>query len=451
MNDHPVIIVGAGLAGSLMAIYLAQKGLAVEIFESRPDMRKADISAGRSINLALSDRGILPLKEVGIVHKVLSEGVKMPGRMLHSTDGQLQFAPYGKDDSQYINSISRGGLNQLLMTEAESYEKVRIHFNKKCVKVDFDAISVEVEDYKTKERVIFKGCTIIGGDGANSSVRNALEATYSDHKSTVDWLDHGYKELSMPPSKVGAFALEKNALHIWPRGNYMLIALPNADASFTCTLFFPNKGPISFESLDNPEKVQAFFEEQFADALPHLENLQQEFAENPVGKLGTLKCYPWIKNDAAVLIGDSAHAIVPFYGQGMNASFEDCRILNQCIEKHGVGNWAEAYQTYQRLRKENGDAIGDLAIENYYEMRDHVADPIFRKKRVLEHHLENTYDDYHSKYSLVTFQPQIPYSVARSLGNKQDAFLMNLCRGSEDTASMNVENIYHQLKALKDG
>jgi kynurenine 3-monooxygenase len=255
----------------------------------------------------------------------------------------------------------------------------------------------------------------------------------------------------MPPSKEGAFALEKNALHIWPRGNYMLIALPNADASFTCTLFFPNQGPISFESLDNPEKVQAFFEEQFADALPHLDNLQQEFAENPVGKLGTLKCYPWIKSEAAVLIGDAAHAIVPFYGQGMNASFEDCRVLNQCIDKHGVGNWAAAYKEYQQLRKENGDAIGDLAIENYYEMRDHVADPIFRKKRVLEHQLENTYEDYHSKYSLVTFRPEIPYAVARALGNKQDRYLMDLCEATADTSSLNIETIYHQLKALQDG
>lgn len=450
MNNHPVIIVGAGLAGSLMAIYLAQKGLSVEIFERRSDMRKADMIAGRSINLALSDRGILPLKEVGVAHKVLSEGVQMPGRMLHAIDGQLQFAPYGKDDSQYINSISRGGLNQLLMTEAESYEKVRIHFNKKCTKVDFDAISVEVEDYNTNEKSTLQGCTIIGGDGANSSVRNALEAVYPSHQSTVDWLNHGYKELTMPASKEGAFALEKNALHIWPRGNYMLIALPNSDASFTCTLFFPNQGPISFASLDNPEKVQAFFEEQFADALPHLDNLQQEFAENPVGKLGTLKCYPWIKSEAAVLIGDAAHAIVPFYGQGMNASFEDCRVLNQCIDKHGVGNWAAAYKEYQQLRKENGDAIGDLAIENYYEMRDHVADPIFRKKRVLEHQLENTYEDYHSKYSLVTFRPEIPYAVARALGNKQDRYLMDLCEATSDTSSLNIETIYHQLKALQD-
>jgi len=449
MEKAPVIIVGAGLAGSLMAIYLAQKGLAVEIFESRPDMRKTAISAGRSINLALSDRGILPLQEVGVLDKVMAEAVKMPGRMLHSVEGNLQFAPYGKDSSQYINSISRGGLNQLLMTEAESYPDVNIHFNQKCTDINFDTCTITIEDYTTKEIQTFTGCTIIGGDGANSSVRNALEKEMEDYKANVDWLEHGYKELSIPPMDNADFALEKNALHIWPRGNYMLIALPNADGSFTCTLFFPYHGAISFESLDSPEKVQAFFEEQFGDAVPHLVHLQEEFANNPVGKLGTLKCYPWIHSDKAALIGDAAHAIVPFYGQGMNASFEDCRVLNACIEKHGVGNWAAAYKAYQDLRKINGDAIGNLAVENFYEMRDHVANPTFRKKRTLEHILENTYDDYHSKYSLVTFQPEVSYAVARDLGNQQDALLMALCKDTEEVESLDIPSIYEQLKALK--
>jgi len=449
MEKAPVIIVGAGLAGSLMAIYLAQKGLTVELYESRPDMRKTDISAGRSINLALSDRGILPLQEVGIAEKVLAEGVKMPGRMLHAKDGALQFAPYGKDESQYINSISRGGLNQLLMTEAEAYDNVSIFFNQRCIAVDLEQTTITVEDYNTKEQKTVKGCTIIGGDGANSAVRNAMEQQIDGYEASVDWLEHGYKELTIPPMQGNGFALEKNALHIWPRGSYMLIALPNADGSFTCTLFFPNKGTVSFESLDTPEKVQAFFEEEFKDAIPHLVNLQEEFTNNPVGKLGTLKCYPWIQNDKAVLIGDAAHAIVPFYGQGMNASFEDCRFLNQCIEKHGVGNWAAAYKEYETLRKNNGDAIGDLAVENFYEMRDHVADPTFRKKRTLEHKLENTYDDYHSKYSLVTFQPQIPYAVARELGNRQDALLMDLCKDIDDVQTLNLNEVYQQLKMLK--
>lgn len=449
MEKAPVIIVGAGLAGSLMAIYLAQKGLSVEIFESRPDMRTTEISAGRSINLALSDRGILPLEEVGLSDKVMAEAVKMPGRMLHAKDGTLKFAPYGKDSSQCINSISRGGLNQLLMTEAEAYEQVTLHFNQKCIEVDLKNKTITIEDHQTKQTKTIQGCTIIGGDGANSAVRAAMEQQIDSYNTSVDWLEHGYKELSIPPMENASFALEKNALHIWPRGNYMLIALPNADGSFTCTLFFPYKGVVSFESLNTPEKIQAFFEEQFGDAVPHLVDLQEEFANNPIGKLGTLKCYPWIKNDAAVLIGDAAHAIVPFYGQGMNASFEDCRVLNACIEEHGIGNWTAAYEAYQKLRKRNGDAIGDLAIENFYEMRDHVADPIFRKKRELEHALENAYDDYHSKYSLVTFQPQISYAIAKQLGNQQDALLMDICKNVPDINTLDIESIYTQLKALK--
>ncbi len=448
MEKAPVIIVGAGLAGSLMAIYLAQKGLAVEVFESRPDMRKVDISAGRSINLALSNRGSWPLSEVGVLDQVMQEGVKMPGRLIHAKDGQTQFAPYGKDDTQYISSISRGGLNQLLMTAAEQYEQVNFHFNQRCLDVDLEAVTVTVEDYHSKEQRMVKGCTIIGGDGANSAVRQSMAAQLEDFEEQVDWLKHGYKELSIPATEEG-FALDKNALHIWPRGDYMLIALPNADGSFTCTLFFPYQGEPSFESLNSPEQVQAFFEAEFADAVPHLKNLQEEYKDNPVGKLGTLRCYPWVCRGAAALIGDAAHAIVPFYGQGMNASFEDCRILNACIDKHGVGNWEAAFAEYQTLRKENGDAIGRLAVENYYEMRDHVADPTFRKKRTLEHRLENQYDDYHSKYSLVTFQPDVPYATALDLGNRQDALLMALCAKVDDLEAINLEETYQQLKALQ--
>jgi kynurenine 3-monooxygenase len=449
MENAPVIIVGAGLAGSLMAIYLAQKGLAVEVFESRPDMRQVDISAGRSINLALSNRGSWALSEVGVLDQVMQEGVKMPGRMLHSKDGQTQFAPYGKDDSQYINSIPRGGLNQLLMTAAEAYEQVTFHFNKRCVAVDLDNTTITVEDFISKEQTTIKGATIIGGDGANSAVRQAMEQQIEGYEAQVDWLEHGYKELSIPATENQGFALDKNALHIWPRGAYMLIALPNADGSFTCTLFFPYEGEPSFASLDTPQKVQAFFEEEFADAVPHLKNLQAEYQANPVGKLGTLTCYPWVHQGKAALIGDAAHAIVPFYGQGMNASFEDCRVLNACIDQAGLGNWEAAFARYQTLRKKNGDAIGRLAVENYYEMRDHVADPTFRKKRMLEHQLENTYEDYHSKYSLVTFQPQVPYSVALDLGNRQDQLLMDLCAKLDDMDAINLEQVYQQLKALR--
>lgn len=449
MQNKPVLIVGAGLAGSLMAINLAKKGLQVVVYESRPDMRKTTISAGRSINLALSDRGIKALEEVGVAKKVLDEAVPMPGRMLHSKEGDLKFAPYGRDETQYINSIPRGGLNKLLITEAEKYENVNFYFNQACVAIDWDKTAITVEDYHTKEQTTIEGQTIIGGDGANSAVRNALVNQIEGYQHQTEWLEHGYKELNIPPTASGGFAIEKNALHIWPRGEYMLIALPNADGSFTCTLFFPNEGPTSFASLDTPEKIQQFFEQEFGDAVPLLDDLVREFQENPVGKLGTLHCNNWIYEGKAVLVGDAAHAIVPFYGQGMNASFEDCRALNACIEEHGTNDWAKVYQDYFERRKANGDAIGTLAVENFYEMRDHVANPIFRRKRELEHQLENTYDDYHSKYSLVTFKPDVPYARALELGNQQDRFLMDLCDKNPDISTLDIQQVYEQVKALR--
>ncbi len=450
MSDLPVIIVGAGLAGSLMAIYLAKKGLKVAVYESRPDMRKTVMSAGRSINLALSDRGILALQEAGIADQVLLKAIPMPGRMIHSQKGDLSFSPYGKDSSQHINSISRGGLNELLMTEAEKYKEVSFYFNQKCIDVDFKQCCITVENPNNQEVKTIKGQTIIGGDGANSAVRTALCEQVEEATATVEWLEHGYKELNIPPIANRGFALEKNALHIWPRGHYMLIALPNPDGSFTCTLFFPHKGKISFEGLNSSEKVQAFFEEQFGDAVPHLKELLHEFENNEVGLLGTLSCTHWVYEDKAVLIGDAAHAVVPFYGQGMNASFEDCRVLSACIDKYGLGNWSEIYAAYFDLRKANGDAIGKLAVENFYEMRDHVADPVFQKKRSLEHLLENTFEDYHSKYSLVTFCPQIDYKTAQDWGNKQDAFLMDFCKDIDDIKRVDLIALFPLLQQLKN-
>lgn len=448
MNQKPVIIVGAGLAGSLMAIYLAQKGMKVIVLESRADMRKETMSAGRSINLALSDRGIMALKDVGIDTVVLSESVRMHGRMLHAKDNALKFAPYGKDDSQYINSISRGGLNMILMTEAEKFEHVQLLFGAKCKEIDFENNRLSYEN-EEKELNSLDFSIVIGADGANSAVRAAIQKNQDSATEAVHWLDHGYKELSIPAGKNGSFRIERNALHIWPRGDYMLIALPNNDGSFTCTLFFPMQGPKSFEGLDSPEKIDAFFKEDFPDAYELIPDLISEFQTNPVGKLGTLKCYPWIVENKVCLIGDAAHAIVPFYGQGMNASFEDCRILNECIEQFGIGNWSDIFKSYQDRRKLNGDAIGALAIENFYEMRDHVADPTFRMKRNIEFQLENKFSDYHSKYSLVTFQPEISYQYAKELGNLQDQFLLEACKGIHDESALDLDHLYRQLKSIK--
>jgi kynurenine 3-monooxygenase len=447
MQDQPhILISGAGLAGSLMSIYLAKKGWKVDIYESREDMRTVEMSAGRSINLALSNRGIKALEGVDLGDEIMKEAVKMPGRMLHDREGKLTFAPYGKDDSEYINSISRAGLNKMLMSAAER-EGVKIHFNQKVLSVDFNAKTITTEDSESGAIHTVKGDLIIGGDGAASAIRQSMEKQLEGYQSHVDWLTHGYKELTIPPAEGGGFRIEKHALHIWPRGQYMLIALPNFDGSFTCTLFFPNEGEVSFEGLDSPEKVKTFFEQEFADAIPHIPNLVHEFMTNPVGKLGTLKCFPWKYKDSAVLIGDAAHAVVPFYGQGMNASFEDCRVLNECIEAHGT-DWEKVLNAYQEARKINGDAIGDLAVENYYEMRDHVADPTFRKKRALEYILESKFEDYHSKYSLVTFHPEVPYAVAKEKGNKQDAYLMDFCKDLETIDEVDHQAVYEALKGL---
>jgi kynurenine 3-monooxygenase len=442
-----IIIAGAGLAGSLMSIYLAKRGWKVDIFENRSDMRKTTNYAGRSINLALSHRGIQALKELGLEEFILEEAVKMPGRMIHDTLGNQFYAPYGRNENEFINSISRSGLNKILMTAAEQYENVRIFFNHEVQELDFNTKKLTVKDLETgKNKEIFADL-IIGADGANSAIRHSMQKNIPNFQSHIEWLEHGYKELSIPANADGSFRLDKNALHIWPRGYYMMIALPNHDGSFTCTLFFPNEGPDSFATINTADKINDFFKREFPDAVPHLIDLEHEFLHNPVGKLGTLKCFPWKAGDAAVLIGDAAHAVVPFYGQGMNASFEDCRVLNDCINKYGT-DWKLVLEEYESLRKINGDAIGDLAVENFYEMRDHVANPVFQRKRKLELLIENQFSDYCSKYALVTFRPDLPYSYALSQGNKQDEYLMKLCENLESVDGLDYEKIYKELKAL---
>jgi kynurenine 3-monooxygenase len=448
-SNQKIIIVGAGLAGSLLSIYMARRGFQVEVYEKRPDMRQADISAGRSINLALSHRGIRALERADIAEQILKDAIPMKGRMLHSVAGELTYVPYGKDDSEYINSISRGGLNIALMNIAESYENVSLTFNQACESVDFEAGTLVLKDATSGESRQIKGDVIIGADGAGSAIRAALDKKLkgqNDFQNSTEFLAHGYKELTIPPGEAGAFQIDKHSLHIWPRGSYMLIALPNLDGSFTCTLFFPNEGDNSFATLDTPEKVKAFFEETFADAVPYLADLTQEFFDNPTGLLGTVRCYPWHFEDKAALVGDAAHAIVPFYGQGMNASFEDCIDFDECLAKYGDQGWQKVFEEYQALRKANADAIATLAIENFYEMRDGVADPAFLRKRQLERILENKYDDYHSKYSMVTFNPAITYAEAHARGNRQNEFLLEICRNVDSVDELNVDEIYEQLK-----
>lgn len=460
MKKEKVIIIGAGLAGSLLSIYLAKRGIETEVYESRGDMRMEKMSAGRSINLALSDRGIAALREVGMDEYMLREAIPMHGRMIHALDGATKLLPYSGRKGEYINSVSRGGLNIALIDEADKYEESKFFFNRKCV--DFDCASGEalIENAETGERDIIKGDTLIATDGAGSAVRRAMlnnRGCVERFNFDQSWLEHGYKELSIPPvsefsrnlpeTANGEFLLEKNALHIWARHQFMMIALPNFDGSFTCTLFLAFEGENGFENLKDENSVVEFFQKQFPDALPLMPDLTKEFFENPTGNLGTIKCFPWNIGGRSLLLGDSAHAVVPFYGQGMNASFEDCRVLDSLIEKHEF-NWEKIFEEYANARKINTDAIADLAVENFYEMRDAVADPVFQRKRQLETLLEQTFPDYFSKYSMVTFREDLPYSVAKEKGNAQDKLLMEICAGINNVSELDLNEVLEKVKNI---
>ena len=454
-----VIIVGAGLAGSLLSIYLARRGFAVDVFEARPDMRKTEIAAGRSINLALSDRGIAALREIGMDEYMLAEAVPMYGRMIHSVSGETRLLPYSGRKGEYINSVSRAGLNIALMNEAEKHADVQFIFNQRCVGFNADVGEVIFENGRT-----MRSDTVVATDGAGSAIRHAMQESVPGFKTSEIFLEHGYKELHIPPG-TAADLIEKNALHIWPRHRFMMIALPNSDGSFTCTLFLatksspPYEGGVaaasadtvladsSFEDLTDSQSVIDFFEREFPDAVPLMPTLIEDFFHNPTGQLGTIKCWPWNIEGKALLLGDSAHAMVPFYGQGMNCAFEDVRVLDGLIEKYG-DDWSTVFEKYGELRKENTDAIQDMAEENFYEMRDATADPVFQRKRELETRLEQTYPDYFSKYSMVTFREDLPYSVAKQKGNAQDELLMSICRDAGSITELSLDAVMTRIRDL---
>ncbi len=452
-----VTIIGAGLAGSLLAIYLAKRDMHVTVFEARGDMRLAETAAGRSINLALSDRGIAALREVGMDDYMLAESIPMNGRLIHTVSGETKLLPYSGRKGEYINSISRGGLNIALIDEAEKYSNVQFVFSEKCVGFNCRSGEAEFESGRT-----IRADALFATDGAGSKVRLAMEKQISGFRSSSVFLDHGYKELHIPPGNAAdKFLIEKNALHIWPRNKFMMIALPNFDGSFTCTLFLAKSanetaGESSFDQLTDDSAVLKFFEREFPDALPLMPTLVEDFFTNPTGDLGTLKCWPWNVEGKALLLGDSAHAMVPFYGQGMNCAFEDVRVLDQLIEKQSAANaantdldWQGIYEEYGKLRKPNTDAIQDMAEENFYEMRDAVADPVFQRKRELETKLEQTFPDYFSKYSMVTFREDMPYSEAKRRGNAQDAMLMNICSEVSDVHYIDAEEVMKKLTGIK--
>ena len=447
-----VTIVGAGLVGSLLSIYLSKRGYQVKVYERRGDMRKEDMVAGRSINLALSDRGIKALEEVGVMDEIRKIAIPMHGRFIHNADGTTAFQPYGKQ-GQFINSVSRGDLNKKLMDLAEK-NGVEIFFNEKCDTIDWKNNKVSFEntiDYPASAKATAgRRLTTIdfqllfGADGAYSAARLEYMLNHDHFDYQQFYIDFGYKELHIPAGQRGEFLMEKNALHIWPRGNYMLIALPNMDGSFTCTLFFPFEGEPSFKSLTTKEKVKTFFKQTFTDASPLMLTLEEDYFANPTSSLVTIKCFPWIREDKFTLIGDAAHAIVPFFGQGMNCGFEDCSVLHSLITKH-EDNWGTILPEFQQLRKPDGDAIADLAVNNFIEMRDKVADPKFLLQKKIEARLYEKYPDkWIPAYSQVTFNPQIRYSEALERGQLQETIMqqvMQLPDIAENWASDKIEKL----------
>lgn len=430
-------IIGAGLVGSLLSIYLAKRGYQVSIFERRGDMRNEEVEAGRSINLALSDRGIKALQEVGVAEDVLQIAIPMYGRRIHNPDGTQAFQPYGKE-GQYINSVSRRELNCKLMDLAEQHG-VEIAFNSKLSNVDFKNQTISFGDDNKLTNANYQ--LLFGADGAYSAARLAhmLQHNRFDYQQT--YIDCGYKELSIPAGPNGDFLLEKNALHIWPRKDYMLIALPNPDGSFTGTLFFPFEGELSFEKLSTEEAVTKFFAATFPDVVTLIPDITRQFFYNPTSSLVTVKCFPWIRADKFCLIGDAAHAIVPFFGQGMNAGFEDCSVLNGLMEKHG-GNWNEILQEFQQLRKPDADAIADLAIGNFTEMRERTADPKFLLQKKIEARLHEKFPgQWIPAYSQVTFSPHIRYSEALRNSQRQEAIMREVMQIPEIESKWDTDEV----------
>ena len=419
-----IVIIGAGLVGSLLSIYLSKRGYKVKVFERRGDMRKEKLIAGRSINLALSDRGIKALEEVGIMEEIRKIAIPMHGRYLHNADGSTAYQPYG-NEGQFINSVSRGALNKKLMDLAEAHG-VETFFNQRCDKADWKKNELTFEDAVNFQLSTFSFQLVFGADGAFSAARLTHQLQQDRFQYHQHYIDFGYKELNIPPGADGEFLMEKNALHIWPRGNYMLIALPNMDGSFTCTLFFPFEGDPSFTSLDSGKKVKTFFERTFTDAVPLMPTLEDDFFQNPTASLVTVKCYPWVREDKFALIGDAAHAIVPFFGQGMNCGFEDCAVLNELIGSYG-DDWAAILESYQQLRKPDADAIADLALNNFVEMRDRVSDPKFLLQKKIEAAFSKKYPGkWIPAYAQVTFSPHIRYSEALKNSVRQEVIMQEI-------------------------
>ncbi|MCJ8290304.1 MAG: FAD-dependent monooxygenase [Crocinitomicaceae bacterium] len=442
-KEKSAIIVGAGLVGSLWAVYLSKAGYKVTIYERRSDIRLAEISAGKSINLALSTRGWTALDTVGVGDKIRDMAIPMTGRIMHSEEGDLSYQPYGKE-GQAIYSISRGGVNARLMDIAEKDGGSTIHYNHQCVDVDLEAGIVRLQNYHTKEIVEDQADVVFACDGAFSAVRYKGMQKLDRFDYSQDFIDDGYREILLPANEDGSYKMDKNALHIWPRGRFMLIALANEDGSFTCTLFMPyDGGENSFNSLDSEEKVDRFFKDTFPDFYKMMPNIAAAWGDHPLASLSIMRSYPW-HHGKTVLMGDAAHATVPFYGQGMNGGFEDCSVMWRLMQKHNE-DWEKVFEEYSIERKPDGDALQDLSLHNYRVMRDSVADPMFLLRKKIEAKFSKMYPDkWLPLYSQVTFS-NIRYSEAIANGKAQSRIMDQIMENPNITDVWDSPEIMDQI------
>ncbi len=446
---HPTLnLIGAGLAGSLLSVFLARRGYPVHIFERRSDPREAKAEGGRSINLALSARGIYALQKAGVLDEVMRFAIPMRGRMIHDREGQLDFQPYSQDGKEAIYSVSRSGLNQLLLDLADAHDHIHFHFEHQCEEINLSQGEIQVRDLKRDHLRIAPGKHSLACDGAYSAVRYTLQKT-SRFNLVQEHLAHGYKELTIPPGEDGEFQMEPHALHIWPRGSYMMIALPNPDKSFTCTLFFPFEGPNSFAKLDDGPALRRFFEEEFPDTVPLMPDFESEFFTNPTSSLVTIRCFPWVMEDKVALLGDAAHAIVPFFGQGMNAAFEDCTVFAELLDGYEGGkiDWGVLFDRFQRARKPQAEAIADMALENFVEMRDKVADEEFLLAKQIEGQLGKLVPGYRTRYELVSFS-RVPYAEAYQTGLHNHEVIERIKADSQQPDRLSAEEVGKWVQEL---
>ena len=433
--ERRLTIIGAGLAGALLGVLLARRGWSIDIYEKRPDPRQAGYEGGRSINLALAERGLDALRQAGLEAEVMAQAVMMRGRMVHFADGRTQLQRYGRDDSEVIWSVHRGRL-VLMMLDAAEASGARVFFNRRLDSVDFAAKHFRVVDDRSGVAEEHAFGTLIGADGAGSALRSAMQRD-TPLGERFEPLGHGYKELEIPPAPDGGWRIEPNALHIWPRGGYMCIALPNTERTFTVTLFLPNDGDPSFATIDTVPEARALFERDFDDALAHIPELGEDFVANPVGMLGTLHLERWHRHGDAVLLGDAAHAMVPFHGQGMNCAFEDCVALARHLDRGHT--FADVFAAFEAERRPNALAIQQMALENYIEMRDRVDNPDYLLQRELERVLAQRHPGrFVPRYAMVTFG-LTPYAVAFERGRIQRALLIEATRGVERIEDVDLD------------